>query len=75
MQGGRCRAGGTKSLRLIDMFRIPTAEFDLPSLILRNSLTGKSKSKKYGIVIDAAKCIDCKALIACKDENNVPTNH
>ena len=32
-----------------------------------------SKSKKYGIVIDASKCIDCKAcLIACKVENNVP---
>ena len=32
-----------------------------------------SKSKKYGIVIDASKCIDCKAcMIACKVENNVP---
>ena len=29
--------------------------------------------KKYGIVIDAARCIDCKAcMIACKVENNVP---
>ncbi|MGD8962203.1 MAG: 4Fe-4S dicluster domain-containing protein [Desulfobacterales bacterium] len=29
--------------------------------------------KKYGIVIDASKCIDCKAcMIACKVENNVP---
>jgi tetrathionate reductase subunit B len=32
-----------------------------------------SKSKKYGIVIDGSKCIDCKAcMIACKVENNVP---
>lgn len=29
--------------------------------------------KKYGIVIDATRCIDCKAcLIACKVENQVP---
>ena len=29
--------------------------------------------KKYAIVIDSAKCIDCKAcMIACKVENNVP---
>ncbi len=29
--------------------------------------------KKYGIVINTARCIDCKAcLIACKVENNVP---
>ena len=28
---------------------------------------------KYGIVINTAKCIDCKAcMIACKVENNVP---
>ena len=33
----------------------------------------ESTPKKYGIVIDASKCIDCKAcLIACKVENNVP---
>jgi len=33
----------------------------------------QSKPKKYGIVIDASKCIDCKAcMIACKVENNVP---
>ena len=33
----------------------------------------KGTSKKYGIVINTAKCIDCKAcLIACKVENNVP---
>jgi tetrathionate reductase subunit B len=33
----------------------------------------ESKSKKYGIVIDGSRCIDCKAcLIACKVENNVP---
>jgi len=32
-----------------------------------------SKYKKYGIVIDVSKCIDCKAcMIACKVENNVP---
>ncbi len=31
------------------------------------------KPKKYAIVIDASKCIDCKAcLIACKVENGVP---
>jgi tetrathionate reductase subunit B len=31
------------------------------------------KPKKYGIVIDASRCIDCKAcLIACKVENNLP---
>jgi tetrathionate reductase subunit B len=30
-------------------------------------------SKKYGIIIHAAKCIDCKAcMIACKVENDVP---
>ena len=30
-------------------------------------------SKKYGIIINAAKCIDCKAcMIACKVENSVP---
>ena len=29
--------------------------------------------KKYAIVIDAPRCIDCKAcMIACKVENNVP---
>ncbi len=33
----------------------------------------QSKPKKYGIIIDASKCIDCKAcMIACKVENNVP---
>ena len=37
-----------------------------------NNMT-KSASKKYGIVINASKCIDCKAcMIACKVENNVP---
>ncbi len=31
------------------------------------------RPKKYGIVIDATRCIDCKAcLIACKVENQVP---
>ena len=31
------------------------------------------KLRKYGIVIDASKCIDCKAcMIACKVENKVP---
>jgi len=31
------------------------------------------QSKKYGIIVDAAKCIDCKAcMVACKVENNVP---
>jgi len=34
----------------------------------------QSKTKKYGIVIDASKCIDCKAcMIACKVENQLPT--
>ena len=34
----------------------------------------QSKSKKYGIVIDVSKCIDCKAcMIACKVENQLPT--
>jgi tetrathionate reductase subunit B len=29
--------------------------------------------KKYGIVIDSSRCIDCKAcMIACKVENDVP---
>jgi Fe-S-cluster-containing dehydrogenase component len=41
----------------------------------RNSLMGKRNPKKYGIVINAAKCIDCKACtIACKVENNLPTH-
>jgi len=32
----------------------------------------KDKPKKYGIVIDASRCIDCKAcLIACKVENEI----
>ena len=30
-------------------------------------------NKKYGIVLDDAKCIDCKACtVACKMENNIP---
>jgi tetrathionate reductase subunit B len=38
-------------------------------------MTQKSE-KKYGIVIDASKCIDCKAcMIACKVENNVPEGY
>jgi tetrathionate reductase subunit B len=29
--------------------------------------------KKYAIIIDASRCIDCKAcMIACKVENNIP---
>jgi len=33
-------------------------------------------TKKYGMVIDASKCIDCKAcMIACKVENQVPTGY
>ena len=33
----------------------------------------QTKPKKYAIVIDASRCIDCKAcMIACKVENNVP---
>ncbi len=33
----------------------------------------QSKPKKYGVIINASKCIDCKAcMIACKVENNVP---
>jgi len=35
-----------------------------------------NKTKKYGIVIDASRCIDCKAcMIACKVENQVPEGH
>jgi len=34
------------------------------------------KPKKYGIVIDASRCIDCKAcMIACKVENQLPTGY
>ena len=33
-------------------------------------------TKKFGIVIDTSKCIDCKAcMIACKVENQVPTGY
>lgn len=33
----------------------------------------QDEPKKYGIVINTAKCIDCKAcMIACKVENNIP---
>ena len=33
----------------------------------------QTKPKKYAIVIDASRCIDCKAcMIACKVENNLP---
>ena len=33
----------------------------------------ESTPKKYGIIIDTSKCIDCKAcMIACKVENDVP---
>ena len=36
----------------------------------------KSQHKRLAIVIDAAKCIDCKAcMIACKVENNVPAGY
>ena len=36
----------------------------------------QTKPKKYGIVINASKCIDCKAcMIACKVENRVPTGY
>ncbi|WP_457552563.1 4Fe-4S dicluster domain-containing protein [Desulfobacula sp.] len=32
-----------------------------------------TQRKKYVIIVDAGKCIDCKAcMIACKVENNVP---
>ncbi len=32
-----------------------------------------TQQKKYVIIVDAAKCIDCKAcMVACKVENNVP---
>lgn len=34
------------------------------------------RPKKYGIVINASKCIDCKAcMIACKVENQLPTGY
>ncbi len=33
----------------------------------------QKRPKKYGIIIDTSKCIDCKAcMIACKVENHVP---
>lgn len=33
----------------------------------------QNKTKKYGIIVNTSKCIDCKAcMIACKVENNVP---
>ena len=36
----------------------------------------KETPQKYGIVIDASKCIDCKAcLIACKVENELPEGY
>ena len=32
--------------------------------------------KRYGFVIDVARCIDCRACqVACSVENNVPDNH
>lgn len=32
-----------------------------------------NKQKKYGIIVNTAKCIDCKAcMIACKVENEIP---
>ena len=33
----------------------------------------KTKTKRYAMVIDSKKCIDCKAcVVACKAENKVP---
>jgi tetrathionate reductase subunit B len=33
-------------------------------------------AKRYGFVIDVARCIDCRAcLVACSVENNVPMDH
>lgn len=33
----------------------------------------QSRTKKYGIVIDGSRCIDCKAcMVACKVENHLP---
>jgi tetrathionate reductase subunit B len=35
-----------------------------------------ASKKRYGFVIDVARCIDCRAcLVACSVENNVPMNH
>ena len=35
-----------------------------------------ANKKRYGFVIDVARCIDCRAcLAACSVENNVPANH
>ncbi|HCW93104.1 MAG TPA: 4Fe-4S ferredoxin, partial [Flexistipes sinusarabici] len=32
--------------------------------------------KKYAIVLDASKCLNCKACtVACKFENDVPVGH
>lgn len=36
----------------------------------------ESRPRKYGIIIDTSKCIDCKAcMIACKVENHVPEGY
>ena len=36
----------------------------------------KETTRKYGIVIDSSRCIDCKAcLIACKVENQLPEGY
>ncbi|MEN8244431.1 MAG: 4Fe-4S dicluster domain-containing protein [Thermodesulfobacteriota bacterium] len=36
----------------------------------------KERPRKYGIVIDSSRCIDCKAcLIACKVENQLPEGY
>jgi len=36
----------------------------------------EKKTKKYGIVIDGSRCIDCRAcMIACKVENKLPEGY
>lgn len=34
------------------------------------------KNKRYAIVLDTHRCLDCKACtVACKAENDVPSGH
>jgi tetrathionate reductase subunit B len=57
-----------------DRFSLPTPETSswLKITEMKDLNMKDSKSKKYGMVIDTSKCIDCKAcMVACKVENNV----
>ena len=43
------------------------------SALARGGMMTQRTAKKFGIVIDASRCIDCKAcMVACKVENRVP---